>query len=616
MIGTRIGPYEIRAPLGAGGMGEVYRARDTTLGRDVALKVLPQDFSQDADRLARFRREAQVLASLNHAHIAAIHGLEELGGVPVLVLELVEGPTLADRIATGAIPAGEAFAIAGQIAEALAAAHERAIVHRDLKPANIKLRPDGVVKVLDFGLAKALEPLPATDPSVSPTMTSPAMTRIGVIMGTASYMSPEQARGHVVDRGADIWAWGCVLFEMLTGTRAFGGADTTDVIAAVVRGDPDWSRLPEDTPPSVHRLVRRCLEKDPRRRLADIRDARFALEDAPQDRPDATVAPTRGNRERLVWVAALLICLASSAVLWWRATGDSGPPARQLHTEITTPPTTDLVSIALSPSGEWLAFVASFERRPMLWLRSLVTGESLPLRGTDGASFPFWSPDSRSIGFFANDRVYRIGVDGGSLKELASVPVAAGGTWSREGVILFPVVPDGPISRVPADGGKVNLLPTDQKGPGGNRFPQFLPDGRRYLYYMAEAAIRGVYVGTLDGPERRRLFDADAAAVVVPPAEIMFLRGGTLYVQRFEPNTLARQGEAVPVARGIASTARVPWPRPHRTSGPSSTGLVRRIAGGSWRGSIDRARRSGRPFLPMTRVHSTQCSRRMAGPWR
>ena len=568
MIGTTIGSFEIRSALGAGGMGEVYRARDTKLGRDVALKVLPQTLAGDPDRIARFRREAQVLASLNHTNIAAIHGLEEAGGTPVLVLELVEGPTLADRVLDRAFPVDEALSIARQMAEALEAAHEHGIVHRDLKPANVKLRPDGVVKVLDFGLAKALDgPAEAghyvkdrsvrlqPDLTASPTIASPAMTRIGVILGTASYMSPEQARGLAVERAADIWAWGCVLFEMLSGRRAFDGADTTEVIAAVVRGEPDWSRLPSDTPAGVRRLLRRCLEKDPKRRLADIRDARFALEDLEKEPVVASATARRGNRlERLAWMAALLVCVAGGAALFWGRAAPA-PPTREMLLDITTPPTTDPVSIALSPDGERLAFVASSDGRPMLWVRSLMTGEAMPLPRTDGATFPFWSPDSRSIGFFANDRLNRIGIDGGSFRELAAAPVAAGASWGPDGVILFTVVPDAPIARVSENGeGFENKLPGSGAAlgrSGGNRFPQFLPDGRRYLYYVAEAAIRGVYVGTLDGPERRRLFDADAAAVFVPPAGIAFLRAGTLFLQRLDMQTLAFEGEPRTIARGV-----------------------------------------------------------------
>ena len=549
MIGTIIGSYEIRAALGAGGMGEVYRAHDSKLDRDVALKVLPAAFASDPDRVGRLRREAQVLASLSHANIAAIHGLEESGGVPVLVLELVEGPTLADRIAAGRVPLDDSYAIARQVAEGVEAAHERGIVHRDLKPANIKLRPDGSVKVLDFGLAKAVE---SSDQAHTgpPAVTSLAMTRDGAVLGTTPYMSPEQSRGLAVDRKTDIWAWACVLFEMLSGRQAFAGSDTTDVTAAILRGEPDWSLLPAVTPPGVRRLLRRCLEKDPRRRIADIRDARLALDDAVEASAAAAPSRSRAGRERVIWIAALAASLVGAAALWWHGQ-TSGVRTREVRAEITTPPTTDPVSFALSPNGERIAFVASLKGRPRLWVRSLASGESAPLDGTEGAAYPFWSPDSRSIGFFANDHLYRIGADGGSLKELASAPVGAGGTWSRDGVILYTLVPDANVSRVPENGGQSEFLPTDQKEPGGNRFPQFLSDGRHYLYFVAETAMRGVYVGTLDRAERRHLFDADAAAVFVPPNEILFQRAGTLYVQRFDPATLSIEGDPSPVARGV-----------------------------------------------------------------
>jgi Tol biopolymer transport system component len=549
MIGTTIGSYEIRSALGAGGMGEVYRAHDSKLGRDVALKLLPAAFAGDPDRVARLRREAQVLASLSHANIAAIHGLEESGGVPVLVLELVEGPTLADRIAAGRLPLDDSYAIARQVAEGLEAAHERGIVHRDLKPANIKLRPDGSVKVLDFGLAKAIE---SSQQVPASPVTSLAMTGDGAVLGTTPYMSPEQSRGLTVDRKTDIWAWACVLFEMLSARQAFAGSDTTDVTAAILRAEPDWSLLPAATPPGVRRVLRRCLEKDPRRRFADIRDARLALDDAVEDSRAATVpARVRAGRERVVWIAALAACLVGAAALWWHEKTNGGNAAHELRAEITTPPTTDPVSFALSPNGERIVFVASLKGRPLLWVRSLASGESVPLQGTEGAAYPFWSPDSRSIGFFANDRLYRIGADGGSLKDLATAPVGTGGTWGREGVILYTMVPDAPIARVPDQGGPFEFVPTDQKAPGGNRFPQFLSDGRHYLYFVAEAGIRGMYVGALDRAERRHLLDADAAAVLVPPAAILFLRAGTLYMQHFDVDTFALVGDPSPVARGV-----------------------------------------------------------------
>jgi Tol biopolymer transport system component len=550
MIGTTIGSYEILSALGAGGMGEVYRAHDSKLGRDVALKLLPAAFAGDPDRVARLRREAQVLASLSHANIAAIHGLEESAGVPVLVLELVEGPTLADRLAAGRLPLDDSYAIARQVAEGLEAAHERGIVHRDLKPANIKLRPDGCVKVLDFGLARAFE---SSQHSTAPSpVTNLTMTRDGAVLGTTPYMSPEQSRGLAVDRKTDIWAWASVLFEMLSGRQAFAGSDTTDVTAAILRGEPDWSQLPAATPPGVRRLLRRCLEKDPRRRVADIRDARLALDDAVEDSQAAAIpARTRARRERMAWIAALAVCLAGAAALWWHDKTNGGRAAREVRAEITTPPTTDPISLALSPNGERIAFVASLKGRPLLWVRSLSSGESTPLQGTEGAVYPFWSPDSRSIGFFANDRLYRIDADGGSLKDLATAPVGSGGSWGRNGVILYTMVPDAPVARVPDQGGPLEFAPTDQRAPGGNRFPQFLSDGRHYLYFVAEVGIRGVYVGALDRPERRHMLDADAAAVFVPPAEILFLRAGTLYMQHFDAATFALEGDPSPVARGV-----------------------------------------------------------------
>ncbi len=562
--GTRLGPYTIVSALGAGGMGEVYRATDTSLKRQVAIKVLPAAVSGDPDRLVRFQREAELLAALNHPNIAHIYGLERQDArdgpdrrtTAFIVMELVEGEELAQRIARGAMPIADALPIAQQIAEALEAAHERGIVHRDLKPANIKITPDGTVKVLDFGLAKATAPADSghgEELTASPTVMSPAMTGVGVILGTAPYMSPEQARGRAVDRSADIWAWGCILFEMLAGRRAFDGADITEIIAAIVRGEPDWSRLPDDTPPGIRRLLRRCLEKSPQRRPADIRDARFALEDGHVESPQVPARAIPSKRtERLAWTAALILCVAGAGAVAWRSGGRTPAAPREIRAEITTPPSNELASLAISPDGEKLVFVAVSEGRPRLWLRSLITGEARALSGTDGSMFPFWSPDSHSIGFFADGRLYSIDVDGGALSAVARVPVPAGGTWSREGVILFTIVPDGPILRVSATGGAADAVPGSDTLQGGNRFPQFLPDSRHYLYFVAEPAIRGVYVGTLDGPERRRLINVDSAAVFAPPSHLLFVRAGTLFAQEFDTAGLALRGEATPLANGVA----------------------------------------------------------------
>ena len=551
--GSRVGPYEIVSAIGAGGMGEVYRARDVRLNRDVALKVLPDAFSLDPDRLARFKREAQVLASLNHPNIAVIHGLEELDSSPpshgggeaeqrtpgmrALVLEHVDGPTLADRIAQGPIAIDEMLPIAGQIADALEAAHEQGIIHRDLKPANIKIRPDGVVKLLDFGLAKALEPVPSVaGPMESPTITSPAATQLGIILGTAAYMSPEQARGHAVDRGADIWAFGCVLFEMLTATRAFPGTDTTETVAAILRDEPEWPRLPAETPESIRRVLRRCLVKNRKRRLADIRDARLDIDDAQSEKPGrSVVAPDRNRwRERLAWSGAVALAALVAAAAMLRGRSEPVPVRVETRVEINTPPTTDLTSLAISPDGEKIAFVALSDGLPRLWLRQLGTGVARPLRGTEGASHAFWSPDSRSLGFFTSEKLFRIDADGGAPRPIATAAVAAGGTWSRNGVILFTPVPDAPVMRVSAEGSAASYLPrTQMDAQPGQRFPQFLPDGRHFLYYVAES--RGVFLGEIDRPERRRLFDADAAAVFAPPGDVLFARNGTLYLATVRP---------------------------------------------------------------------------------
>src|SRR5262245_30275222 len=395
-------------------MGEVYRARDTKLNRDVALKVLPDSFANDSDRLARFQREAQVLASLNHPNIAHIHGLEESGGVGALVMELVESEDLAQRLTRGAIPIEEALAIAKQIAEALEAAHERGIIHRDLKPANIKVRNDGIVKVLDFGLAKLVEPpgvvqafrpAGASGPegphyaSQSPTITTPAhlrqgyggqaMTGAGMILGTAAYMSPEQAKGHTADTRADIWAFGVVLFEMLTGRRPFDGHEIAETLASILKSEPAWRALPSDTPAAIHRLLRRCLQKDRHQRLQHIGDARVEIDDA-QRAPsaDATARPVRSlRRERLVWASAVLVTAIVAAV-GWRAGNTTEPP--EMRVEINTWSSASSRAFSISPDGTHIAFTADGQRGPQLWIRSLDDTSARPLQGTEGGEYPFW----------------------------------------------------------------------------------------------------------------------------------------------------------------------------------------------------------------------------------
>ena len=491
--GSKLGPYKILAAIGAGGMGEVYRAHDTKLNRDVALKVLPAEFASDPERMARFKREAQLLASLNHTNIAAIYGLEESGGVSALIMELAEGATLADRISQGPIPLEEALSIARQIAEALEAAHEKGIIHRDLKPANVKVTPEGAVKVLDFGLAKALEGEAAeADASQSPTL-SLAATKAGVILGTAAYMSPEQARGSGVDKRCDIWSFGVVLFEMLAGKKLFAGETISDTLAAVLRADVDWSVLPGDTPSSIRTLLRRCLTKDRKERMRDIGDARITITEylanpASASAPEIVAdAAHRRLRDNLGWSVAIICLFASLAlgVLYFRQAPVEAPETRF---EVMTSPTSEPTSIALSPDGRLLVFVASSEGQERLWLRPLDQIVAQPLAGTEGATLPFWSPDSRSIGFFANNKLKRIGIAGGPPQVLASASHGQGGTWKGDGVIVFAPSLTDPLNRVPALGGDpVAITRLNPPRQVGHWFPQFLPDGRHLLYYALGA---------------------------------------------------------------------------------------------------------------------------------
>jgi serine/threonine protein kinase len=478
--GTRLGPYEITALLGAGGMGEVYRATDTSLKRQVAIKVLPDAVAADPERLARFQREAEVLASLNHPNIAAIHGLERSTGVIALVMELVEGPTLADRIAHGALPTGEALAIAKQIAEALEAAHEQGIVHRDLKPANIKVREDGTVKVLDFGLAKALGPDTASTAaaalSQAPTITSPALvSQAGVIMGTAAYMSPEQAKGRTVDRRADIWAFGCVLYEMLTGTRAFPGDDVAETLAAVIKSEPVWTTAPQ----RLRRLLQVCLEKDPRRRLQAIGDARLlweGIDGAPTD-----ALSLRSRTPAVAWATAALLAASTLALgfVHFREPAATTPELTTVHLSIPDEVFPLRVGI-ISPDGRKIVFpgIGKYGVR-RLWLRTLDAPSVRQIPGTDGATGtrPFWSPDSRFVAFEANSTLKKVDIVGGPPQTICAVPFSVlGGSWNRDGVIVFGNN-NGPVMKVPSAGG--NAAPaTVQSG----NVPSFFPDGRHFIY--------------------------------------------------------------------------------------------------------------------------------------
>ena len=560
--GTRLGVYEITAPIGEGGMGQVYRATDTTLGRQVAIKILPDAFASDPERLARFEREAKTLASLNHPHIAAIYGFEKSAGLHALVMELVEGDDLSQRIARGAIPIDETLPIAKQIADALEAAHEQGITHRDLKPANIKVRGDGTVKVLDFGLAKAMEPAGAMSPSasMSPTITTPAMTQAGMILGTAAYMSPEQARGKVVDKRSDIWAFGCVLYEMLTGKQAFTGDTITDILGGIVKIDPDWSALPADTPSSIRSLLRRCLQKDRAERLRDAGDVRIAIVDAHSASTQTDGAPLPSisrRRQRVVLLSALaIVSLIAVGVVAWAFR--PVPSAPEMRLEITTPPTADSTSLAISPDGQKIVCVATSAGQSTLWLRPLDATSGRALAGTDGASFPFWSPDNQSVGFFADGKLKRVDVDRGSVQILADAPSGRGGAWNRDGTIIFTPYPgNSAIFRIPATGGTPSALTrTEATKETSHRFPQFLPDGHHFLYYVqGTPESHGIYVGDLDGSQARRLLDVDSAPVYAASGQLLFVRQGTLFAQAFDAARLELKGNPFSVVERIASAS-------------------------------------------------------------
>ncbi|OFW24094.1 MAG: hypothetical protein A3H97_18355 [Acidobacteria bacterium RIFCSPLOWO2_02_FULL_65_29] len=591
VIGTRLGPHEVVSAIGAGGMGEVYRARDTKLGRDVAIKILPRAFTSDPERLARFEREARMLASLNHPNIATIHGVEEADGIRGLVMELIEGETLAEKLASGSglravgreragpgaqseqpkaggLPVGEALTIARQIADALDAAHEKGIVHRDLKPANIKITPSGLVKVLDFGLAKlgagtaGEAGMDGPDLSQSPTMTV-AGTRDGVILGTAAYMSPEQARGKAVDKRTDIWAFGCVVYEMLTGRAAFARETVSDTIAAILEREPDWTALPAATPPSVTHLLRRCLDKDPHHRLRDIGDARVEMNDSASSPGEEVPRPS--NRIPIWSALAIGVVLGAMAVFMGMPSRPATAVEDPMRFTFAAPDQAPQIpgSPVPSPDGRQIAFVAEdVAGKRGLWIRSIDSPTPRQIGGTDGAENPFWSPDSRFVGFGAPEerRLKKVDLSGGLVQNISSITDGfLGATWNQDGVVLFSPNNRVPLYRVSASGGPAEQVTSldPARRENSHRWPHFLPDGRHFLF-TARSDVKentGIYVGALDSKDRTWLVEAQSDAVYADPGYLLFAREGTLLAQRFDAVALRLIGEPFALAGNVAQNS-------------------------------------------------------------
>jgi eukaryotic-like serine/threonine-protein kinase len=542
-------------------MGEVYRARDRKLQRDVAVKVLPEGFAQDAQRLARFEREARTLAALNHPNIAAIYGVEEVGGLNALVMELVEGPTLADRIAEGAIPADEALLIAKQIADALEAAHEHGIVHRDLKPANIKVKEDGTVKILDFGLAKAIDAGASglsDNVSNSPTLTA-SDTEMGAILGTAAYMAPEQARGKAVDKRADIWSFGVVLYEILVGRRLFAGPTLSDTLAAILKTEPDLTHVPVQARP----IVERCLRRDPRQRWQAIGDVRIAIEEtlAGANPGPVSVRPRRNALRWALFLSASVIAgiLAVAGVMNFR----DAPPNSPLVRFTVLPPVNGRFGIgsggglhfAVSGEGQIVVQAIGSDGKRQFWLRSLDSTVVRPLAGTANAAFPFWKPDGKSIGFFAGGKLWRIDVAGGPATFLANAPNGRGGTWNEGGVIVFSPEPHSPLYKVAEAGGVVSTVTSPDAAAGENDqwLPWFLPDGKHFLYAKGDYRRSQVTIriGSLESPDENRVVEHADSSAVYAQGHLLFLRGTTLMARPFDLRSLTVTGQAVHVAERV-----------------------------------------------------------------
>ena len=598
MIGKRLAHYEITGSIGKGGMGEVYRARDTKLGRDVAIKVLPTEMSGDPERLARFDREARTLATLQHPNIASIYGFESADNVRFLVMELVDGEDLSQRLQQGSLAVGEVVDLANQLAEGLAAAHAVGVIHRDLKPANIKISSEGKLKILDFGLARTYtdEHGSGTDLQHSPTLTG--MTQAGVILGTAAYMSPEQARGKRADHRADIWAYGVVLFEMLTGKRLFEGETVSDTLAGVLRAEVPWGELPHDTTPTLRRLLERCLERDLSRRLQAIAEARIALEDLKAGRSDESVlrppakSDFRSGRERLAWMLAVVALAATVAAMAFLRT--DAPIQPLVQSTLLPPPGWDFAPaspFAVSPDGSQIAYVAI--ARPdnestaagsnSIWVHDLASPEPRRLASTDGDAYPFWSPDGRWLGFFANGKLNKTEARGGPVIPLCDATDGRGGTWNADGVIVFQRAWSEGLMKVPAAGGAPAPLTTLNKDHSdvAHRWPHFLPDGQHFLFYVVSTTnptaseYSGIYLGSLDSSEVRLLYRSESRALYAR-GHLLSRAGSTLMAHPFDASKLQFTGDPIPLAADVPGDS-ISWGGAH--FGTSESGVLVHMRG-------------------------------------